>query len=162
MKHKAFAPPSIDPNSEERISPLVNWDTLECVYPDYPRIEEIEISHRDRECWLDLRPYIDLAPLTINEHASVARGYRMFRTLGLHHLIVVSHRNEIRGIATREDFVALDVEAKDVVTGHSTTSSIHSNTGNGDDDDGDSSPHKRRQRRAHRTLQHTINFDLGL
>ena len=162
MKHKAFAPPSCDPNSTERISPLVNWDTLECMYPDYPMIEDLEVSERDRACWLDLRPYIDLAPLTINEHASVARAYRMFRTLGLRHLIVVTHTNKIRGITTRVDFSTLDIEAKDSIVGR------HANTGgNGDDDNDGNSPYARQQenkarRWGSKVLQHTINFDMDL
>ena len=162
MKHKAFAPPSCDPNSTERISPLVNWDTLECLYPDYPVIEDLEVSERDRACWLDLRPYIDLAPLTINEHASVARAYRMFRTLGLRHLIVVTHTNKIRGIATRVDFSTLDIEAKDSIKESQSSSGRH-----GEDDTHDNSPfnrqHENKARRwGNRALQHTINFDVDL
>ncbi len=108
LKHRAFAPPSSDPNSEERISPLVNWGTLERIYPHYPKIEDLNITTRDRQCWLDLRPYIDFSSFSINEHASVQRAYRMFRTLGLRHLCVVTHTNKIVGIATREDLAKLE------------------------------------------------------
>jgi len=81
------------------------------VYPDYPKIEELNIGKRDRDCWLDLRPYIDAAAYTINYKASVGRAYRMFRTLGLRHLVVVTSTNAISGIATRVDFAALDAHA---------------------------------------------------
>jgi len=110
IKHKAFAPPGSDPNSSTCISPLVSWGTLECVYPDYPKIEELSVGKTDRQCWLDLRPYIDAAAYTINCKASVGRAYRMFRTLGLRHLIVVTSTNAVSGIATRVDFAALDAD----------------------------------------------------
>jgi chloride channel 7 len=39
---------------------------------------------------------MDTAPYIINELASVSRTYRMFRTLGLRHLIVVSRKHVVR------------------------------------------------------------------
>jgi hypothetical protein len=73
-----------------RMSPLLDWFTLESIYPRYPSIHNIEITELERHSWLDLRPYMDIAPYTIHTGASVQRTYRMFRTLGLRHLIVVS------------------------------------------------------------------------
>jgi chloride channel 7 len=55
--------------------------------------------------WIDLRPYIDCAAYTVNEHASVQRTYRMFRTLGLRHLCVINKHNQVLGIVTRADLV---------------------------------------------------------
>ena len=75
LKHKAFAPCSqstgADPPTDTRVFPLVAWGTLECIYPRYPDLDSIQLSDADRNCWLDLRPYIDNAPITMNEHASV-------------------------------------------------------------------------------------------
>ena len=34
--------------STRRISPLVNWGTLECIYPRYPDIHQIDITELDR------------------------------------------------------------------------------------------------------------------
>lgn len=48
MKHKAFGPASSDPNTSSRISPLVNWATLEIVYPHYPTIDQIKITEYER------------------------------------------------------------------------------------------------------------------
>jgi len=161
MKHKAFGIPTCDPNSTEQISPLVNYETLECVYPDYPRVEELELSESDRMCWLDLRPYIDIAPLTINENASVSRAYRMFRTLGLRHLIITSHENNISGIATRADFVALDTEAKETVMNDNDQSSNGSRNSNTATNTNTSNFFSRRNKRNNTsTPSHTINFDI--
>lgn len=54
-----------------RLSPLVQWDTIERVYPKYPTIDDIEMRNVDRNCWLDLRPYANTAPYTVNETASI-------------------------------------------------------------------------------------------
>jgi len=109
IKHKAFGPPGSDPRSQHHVSPLVNWATLECNYPRYPRVEQLSLHGADADSWLDLRPYIDVAAYTISEHASVQRTYRMFRTLGLRHLCVTDRHNVLLGIVTRADLVASKV-----------------------------------------------------
>jgi chloride channel 7 len=54
-----------------RLSPLVQWDTIERAYPRYPTIEDVEMRASDRNCWLDLRPYANTAPYTVNETTSI-------------------------------------------------------------------------------------------
>ena len=87
------------------ISPLINWGTLERVYPDYPTVHDLTLSPREEQLWIDLLPYTDKSAHRINMEASVPRGYRMFRTLGLRHLVVVSQHNQCVGILTRADLV---------------------------------------------------------
>jgi chloride channel 7 len=88
-----------------RLSPLVQWDTIERAYPRYPTIADIRMQEVDRNCWLDLRPYANTAPYTVNETASIQRTYRLFRTLGLRTLCVVNHNNQVVGIITRKDLL---------------------------------------------------------
>jgi len=88
-----------------RLSPLVQWDTIERAYPRYPLVQDIEMREADRNCWLDLRPYANTAPYTINETASIQRTYRLFRTLGLRFLCVVNLNNQVVGIITRKDLL---------------------------------------------------------
>lgn len=88
-----------------RLSPLVQWDTIERAYPRYPTFEDISIREQDRNGWLDLRPYANTAPYTVNETASIQRTYRLFRTLGLRFLCVVNHNNQVVGIITRKDLL---------------------------------------------------------
>mmetsp|Transcript_32739 Transcript_32739/g.48504 ORF Transcript_32739/g.48504 Transcript_32739/m.48504 type:complete len:878 (-) Transcript_32739:106-2739(-) len=88
-----------------RLSPLVQWDTIERAYPRYPTINDVEMRGSDRNCWLDLRPYANTAPYTVNETASIQRTYRLFRTLGLRFLVVVNHHNQVVGIITRKDLL---------------------------------------------------------
>ena len=48
IMHKAFGPSASDPMSPRRISPLVNWGTLECIYPKYPDVDQLKVSDTDR------------------------------------------------------------------------------------------------------------------
>eukprot|EP00752_Nemacystus_decipiens_P007845 g7009.t1 len=41
----------------------------------------------------------------LEKHASAHRAYIMFRTLGLRHLVVVNHYNEVMGMITRENLL---------------------------------------------------------
>lgn len=88
-----------------RLSPLVQWDTIEKAYPKYPNVDNIDMLESDRDGWLDLRPYANTAPYTVNETASIQRTYRLFRTLGLRFLCVVNHNNQVVGIITRKDLL---------------------------------------------------------
>jgi chloride channel 7 len=112
LKRRAFGNPDIlddydnsDTLGPRRLSPLVQWDTIERAYPRYPTIDDVTMREPDRNCWLDLRPYANTAPYTINETASIQRTYRLFRTLGLRFLCVVNHNNQVVGIITRKDLL---------------------------------------------------------
>ena len=71
----------------------------------YPTIDDVEMRSADRNCLVDLRPYANTAPYTVNETASIQRTYRLFRTLGLRCLCVVNHSNQVVGIITRKDLM---------------------------------------------------------
>uniref|UniRef100_A0A6V2KMR1 Chloride channel protein n=1 Tax=Ditylum brightwellii TaxID=49249 RepID=A0A6V2KMR1_9STRA len=58
----------------KRLSPLVQWDTIERAYPRYPTIDDVEMRPGEENCWLDLRPYANTAPHTVNETASIQVG----------------------------------------------------------------------------------------
>lgn len=113
LQRRAFGAPDVLEDYDQpdksfgprRLSPLVQWDTIERVYPRYPTINDVEMRECDRNCWLDLRPYANTAPYTINETASIQRTYRLFRTLGLRFLCVVNHTNQVVGIITRKDLL---------------------------------------------------------
>jgi len=103
LKSRSFGPSSSDPNSSSRISPLVSWTNLEIIYPRYPSVLDIHLSNIEGKGWLDLRPYLDRSPYLVKSEASVKRAYRMFRTLGLRHLLVVGDEGSVVGIITRHD-----------------------------------------------------------
>lgn len=47
-------------------------------------------------------------PFTILRNASLSRVYRLFRTMGLRHIVVVSRKNKVVGIITRKDLTHLE------------------------------------------------------
>lgn len=51
---------------------------------------------------LDLRPFMQRTPFVVHGNASLARTYRLFRTLGLHHLFVGPARPRVIGLVTRK------------------------------------------------------------
>jgi len=78
LKRRAFGSPDVldDYDNGEnlgprRLSPLVQWDTIERAYPRYPEIKDVEMRESERNCWVDLRPYANTAPYTVNETASI-------------------------------------------------------------------------------------------
>jgi len=52
---------------------------------------------------VDLSYYMHVAPYTVSHKALLSRVFRLFRTMGLRHLIVVNHRNRVVGMITRKD-----------------------------------------------------------
>jgi chloride channel 7 len=86
LKHRAFGQPkqkndgsnptvrvyhNYFEHNGEKYMPLVDWDALEGSYPRYPTVDDVRISLADRECLMDLRPYCNTAPITVQEQASV-------------------------------------------------------------------------------------------
>jgi chloride channel 7 len=63
------------------------------------------VSASERDGLLDLRPYMEKGPHVIYNIASAMRAYRMFRTLGLRHLLVINSTNHIVGIITRSELL---------------------------------------------------------
>lgn len=106
IKLKAFSTPISkgDDGTVQLSQPAtVFHDTMERNYPHYPKIEDISLTASDMNCWLDVRPYMDTAPYTINSSASLQRCYRFFRTMGLRHLVVLDEDHRVVGIITRKD-----------------------------------------------------------
>lgn len=67
--------------------------------------QQYTLSEEDRALWIDLTPYINQTPYVIQEEAPFVRTYRLFRSAGLRHLVVVNRHNNVRGIITRRELV---------------------------------------------------------
>lgn len=61
---------------------------------------------------LDLRPFMNRAPLTVRGECSGQRVYVIFRTLGLRHLCVTDANNKVIGMITRKDISRAYKEGK--------------------------------------------------
>lgn len=83
--------------------------------PGLKDVGELSISDTDRELFMDLRPYCNTAPHTIQETTTVVRAYETFRTLGLRMLVVVNRYNQCVGTITRDD-LTVEALAQDMIT----------------------------------------------
>jgi chloride channel 7 len=95
----------------------VSHSSFEKHYPQYAEIGDNSNANPNptpcTDCvWIDLRPYMDTSPYVIFSTASVSKTYRLFRTLGLRHVVILesdsknSNSNNDRkpvGIITRHD-----------------------------------------------------------
>jgi chloride channel 7 len=77
-------------------------------YPRYPKIQSVTVAEDDMDLYMTLKPYYNKYPFTILRNASLSRVYRLFRTMGLRHIVVVSRKNKVVGIITRKDLTHLE------------------------------------------------------
>ncbi|XP_076440006.1 H(+)/Cl(-) exchange transporter 7-like isoform X2 [Babylonia areolata] len=81
-------------------------------YPRYPPIHHISISPIEREYKVNLEPFMNTSPYTVNETASFSRIFKLFRGLGLRHLVVINGDSEVLGMVTRKDLARYRVTHK--------------------------------------------------
>uniref|UniRef100_A0A8C5AGM6 Chloride channel protein n=1 Tax=Gadus morhua TaxID=8049 RepID=A0A8C5AGM6_GADMO len=72
-------------------------------YPRFPPIQSIHVSQDERECMMDLTEFMNPTPYTVPQETSLPRVYKLFRALGLRHLVVVDDSNRVVGLVTRKD-----------------------------------------------------------
>ena len=72
-------------------------------YPRYINLSDVEISEDEKDYEIDLRPYMNLSPYSLTENSNLPRVFRLFRGLGLRHLVIVDLLNNVVGIVTRID-----------------------------------------------------------
>lgn len=81
----------------------LNLSNFRDAYPRYPTIQQVHVSVHEREYSMDLRPFMSSAAYTVSQNASLPRIFKLFRALGLRHLVVVNGSNMVVGIVTRKD-----------------------------------------------------------
>uniref|UniRef100_A0A3Q2QBE6 Chloride channel protein n=1 Tax=Fundulus heteroclitus TaxID=8078 RepID=A0A3Q2QBE6_FUNHE len=73
-------------------------------YPRFPPIQSIHVSQDERECMMDLTEFMNPTPYTVpQQETSLPRVFKLFRALGLRHLVVVDDANRVVGLVTRKD-----------------------------------------------------------
>ncbi|XP_069557553.1 H(+)/Cl(-) exchange transporter 7 isoform X1 [Brachyistius frenatus] len=72
-------------------------------YPRFPPIQSIHVSQDERECMMDLTEFMNPTPYTVPQETSLPRVFKLFRALGLRHLVVVDDENRVIGLVTRKD-----------------------------------------------------------
>uniref|UniRef100_A0A8C6VRZ2 Chloride channel protein n=1 Tax=Naja naja TaxID=35670 RepID=A0A8C6VRZ2_NAJNA len=99
LKHKVFV---------ERASLSLRQRRLKLkdfrdAYPRFPPIQSIHVSQDERECMVDLTEFMNPSPYSVPQEASLPRVFKLFRALGLRHLVVVDNQNQVVGLVTRKD-----------------------------------------------------------
>ncbi|XP_018414110.1 PREDICTED: H(+)/Cl(-) exchange transporter 7 [Nanorana parkeri] len=99
LKHKVFV---------ERENMSLNLRRLKLkdfrdAYPRFPPIQSIHVSQDEKECLMDLSEFMNPTPYTVPQEASLPRVFKLFRALGLRHLVVVNSHNRVVGLVTRKD-----------------------------------------------------------
>lgn len=78
-------------------------------YPRFPPIQSIHVSQDERECMMDLTEFMNPTPYTVPQETSLPRVFKLFRALGLRHLVVVDDENRVVGLVTRKDLARYHV-----------------------------------------------------
>ncbi|KAH9104375.1 hypothetical protein AeMF1_019531 [Aphanomyces euteiches] len=90
--------------SMDDVTACLSYRDMEASYPNYPEPETAyTLTEQERECWVDLTPYMNQTPFVIQEEAPFTRAYRLFRSSGLRHLVVVNRHNNVKGLLTRRE-----------------------------------------------------------
>lgn len=85
--------------------PLLSWHDIEGPYPRFPQAKDLAktLTAEDLKQFADLRPYMNATPYTIHVRAPITRAYKLFRSIGLRHLVVVNDCGDAVGMLTRKD-----------------------------------------------------------
>lgn len=65
----------------------------------------MRIDPDDHDFTIDFNTFMNPSPYAVTEATSAPRLFRLFRALGLRHLIVVNLENRVTGIITRKDLI---------------------------------------------------------
>ena len=61
-----------------------------------------DLTDDERHMYIDLRPFMQRTPFLVHANASLSRTYRLFRTMGLHHVFVGPPKPMVMGVITRK------------------------------------------------------------
>ncbi len=92
---------------DEKFYEKVTQDDFLDFYPRFPSIDTVSLTPQEMNLCIDLTPYMNAAPVTVYETATLPRAFSLFRLMGLRHLPVIDFNNHIVGLVTRKDLVFL-------------------------------------------------------
>uniref|UniRef100_F7CK26 H(+)/Cl(-) exchange transporter 7 n=1 Tax=Equus caballus TaxID=9796 RepID=F7CK26_HORSE len=99
LKHKVF----VERSNMGLVRRRLRLKDFRDAYPRFPPIQSIHVSQDERECTMDLSEFMNPSPYTVPQEASLPRVFKLFRALGLRHLVVVDNHNQVVGLVTRKD-----------------------------------------------------------
>ena len=68
-------------------------------------VDELGLRPEDLELYVNLRPYVNDSATVTLQHTSLRRVSRLFRSMGLRHLLVVENCPKVVGVITRKDII---------------------------------------------------------
>ncbi|KAG7459475.1 hypothetical protein MATL_G00211080 [Megalops atlanticus] len=99
LKHKVFVERAHSRLKQRRLQ----LKDFRDAYPRFPPIQSIHVSQDERECMMDLTDFMNPTPYTVPQETSLPRVFKLFRALGLRHLVVIDSENRVVGLVTRKD-----------------------------------------------------------
>lgn len=99
LKHKVF----VERSNTGLVRRRLRLKDFRDAYPRFPPIQSIHVSQDERGCTVDLSEFMNPCPYTVPQEASLPRVFKLFRALGLRHLVVVDNCNQVVGLVTRKD-----------------------------------------------------------
>ena len=65
----------------------------------------LRLEESDLDLWLDVEEAMNQAPFHVLTNTPAHKVHRLFRTMGLRHLVVTDELNQVTGIITRSDLI---------------------------------------------------------
>jgi H+/Cl- antiporter ClcA len=90
--------------------PLLKWKDFDHKYPSAETLSSNFKELSDRSKYVDLRPYMNPTPFTINSLAPLNRAFKLFRHQGLRHLVVINDAHDVVGVISRSDLIHSNLE----------------------------------------------------
>ncbi|XP_029432582.1 H(+)/Cl(-) exchange transporter 7-like [Rhinatrema bivittatum] len=108
LKHKVF----VERANLSLVQRRLKLKDFRDAYPRFPPIQSIHVSQDERECLMDMTEFMNPTPYTVPQDASLPRVFKLFRALGLRHLVVVDSHNRVVGMVTRKDLARYRIGRK--------------------------------------------------
>jgi CBS domain-containing protein len=90
--------------------PLLKWKDFDHKCPSAETLSSNFKDLSDRSRYVDLRPYMNPTPFTINALAPLNRAFKLFRHQGLRHLVVINDAHDVVGVISRSDLIHSKLE----------------------------------------------------
>ncbi|KAI5723524.1 hypothetical protein M8J76_007564 [Diaphorina citri] len=97
IKHKIYKENQNWPDDQ------LSSEIFHAEYPRYPSVNDLVVSENDRSFTVKLNLFMNTSPFSVQDSTSLPRVFKLFRALGLRHVVVVNNNNHVVGMITRKD-----------------------------------------------------------
>jgi len=75
-------------------------------HPQHVALRDDAVGDADMDSAMDLTPFMNPVPVTVQLTCSLSRVFVLFRSLGIRHLVVTDVNNEVQGIISRQTIMS--------------------------------------------------------